>query len=316
MGKRFRKQALDLALAPAVWLSALVLRSVRRNGVQHLPRSRRMLERVGVFPLLDHYYEPLFRFDQLRHSLRDERALPGIDWNEAGQLALLESFQHTEELRGFPQAPTGRREFHFGNQTFLSGDAELLYHMIRHFKPRRIIEIGCGSSTLMALAALRRNAQDNPAAAGELCCVEPYETPWLEELGVRVLRQRVEEIDPGTFAKLERNDLLFIDSSHMIRPQGDVLYEILNLLPRLQPGVIVHVHDIFSPRDYLDHWLKDEVKFWNEQYLLEAFLSCNDRFRILAAANFLKHRHYDRLAARCPFLTPDREPGSFYFVRN
>ncbi len=315
MSRRFRKRVFDVIAAPAAWMSAQVLRKVRREGIQNLPLCRRALESTGVFPILDHYYEPLFRFDRLQHSLRAERDLPGIDWNEEGQLALLESFQHIDELRGFPDRPTGRREFHFNNHTFESGDAEYLYHVIRHFKPRRIIEIGCGYSTLMARAALRKNAGEDSSYRCDQCCVEPYENAWLEELGVRVERRPVEALPPQLFEQLDRHDLLFIDSSHMIRPQGDVLYEILTVLPRLRPGVIVHVHDIFSPHDYLDAWLKEERKFWNEQYLLEAFLSCNPRFQILGALNFLKHRHYDRLAACCPFLTREREPGSFYFQK-
>ena len=98
---------------------------------------------------------------------------------------------------------------------------------------------------------------------------------WLNDVsGIEVLRQRVEQMDKQLFLELEENDILFIDSSHMIRPQGDVLCEYLEILPTLRPGVLVHIHDIFTPRDYPDEWLIDEVKLWNEQYLLEAFLSC------------------------------------------
>ena len=79
--------------------------------------------------------------------------------------------------------------------------------------------------------------------------------------------------------------------------------------------MIVHLHDIFSPRDYLDVWVRDKVLFWNEQYLLEAFLSHNRDWEILGALNYLHHDHFDRLAAKCPFLTPDREPGSFYIQK-
>ena len=78
------------------------------------------------------------------------------------------------------------------------------------------------------------------------------------------------------FAKDKKNDILFIDSSHIIRPQGDVLFEYLEILPILNPGVVVHIHDIFSPKDYLDNWIINDHLFWNEQYLLEAFLSFNN----------------------------------------
>src|SRR4029078_2458503 len=101
------------------------------------------------------------------------------------------------------------------------------------------------------------------------------------------------------------DDILFIDSSHIIRPQGDVLFEYLELIPSLKAGVIVHVHDIFSPKDYLKEWVIDEVHFWNEQYLLEAFLTCNSDWKVIGALNYLHHNHYQHLQATCPFLTQD-----------
>lgn len=119
-------------------------------------------------------------------------------------------------------------------------------------------------------------------------------------------------MDASFFKQLQENDLLFIDSSHVIRPQGDVLFEYLEVLPVLNRGVIVHIHDIFSPRNYLRQWLQDEVKLWNEQYLLEAFLSNNGCWEIIGALNYLHHNHYDKLKRVAPFLTPTREPGSFY----
>ena len=99
----------------------------------------------------------------------------------------------------------------------------------------------------------------------------------------------------------------------MIRPQGDVLHEYLTILPQLQSGVIVHVHDIFSPRDYLDNWVRRDIRFWNEQYLLEATLGNSARYEVIAALNLLKHDHYSELERVCPYLELNREPGSFYF---
>jgi hypothetical protein len=101
-------------------------------------------------------------------------------------------------------------------------------------------------------------------------------------------------------------------------PQGDVLFEYLEALPMLKPGVFVHIHDIFTPRDYLQEWIVNETKLWNEQYLLEAFLSFNREFRIIGAVNFLTHHHPAVLAERFPILEMEighREPGSFWIVR-
>ena len=96
---------------------------------------------------------------------------------------------------------------------------------------------------------------------------------------------------------------------------GGVLFEYLEILPCLKSGVIVHVHDIFSPKDYLNEWKIQGVNFWDEQYLLEAFLSCNSQFEIICAVNYLKNNFYNELASKCPFLTPDREPGSFWIKK-
>ena len=105
------------------------------------------------------------------------------------------------------------------------------------------------------------------------------------------------------------------DDAHIIRPDGDVLFEYLELLPTLKKGVIVHAHDIFSPRNYLEEWLVEKVLFWNEQYLLEAFLTNNSSWAIVGSLNYLRHHHYESLRAAAPFLTPEREPGSFYMQK-
>ena len=209
----------------------------------------------------------------------------------------------------------GELTFHMNNVSFGSGDAEYLYNLIRLKAPARLIEIGSGYSTLMAIKAIKRNHEEIPDYKCKHLCIEPYEMPWLEKTGVTVMRQRVEEVDKALFLELEKDDILFIDSSHMIRPQGDVLFEYLELIPLLKTGVIVHIHDIFSPRDYSKECVIDKVLFWNEQYLLEAFLTCNRDWKIIGALNYLHHNHYQHLKEKCPFLMQDREPGSFYIQK-
>ena len=240
--------------------------------------------------------------------------------NVAEQLGFLERFTYQDELRKFPlERADNEQEFYYHNSSFQSGDAEFYYSVLRLLKPRTVIEIGSGYSTLMALNAKRQNVSEDPSYQCAIVCVEPYEQPWLEGLDVKVIRKRVEEIGANLFTRLERNDILFIDSSHVIRPQGDVLFELLELIPSLTPGVLVHLHDVFTPRDYLASWVEDEMKLWNEQYLLEAFLTCNSRFRIIGAVNFMMHHYPDLLTAKCPVLAkemPNREPGSFWMRRS
>ena len=271
-----------------------------------MPRSHAALCRAGVFPIMDHYYEPLFNTTTLKNT-EATRPLPAIDFNSSGQIELLKSFH---DLEGLESGPDG-----FGpNINFWSGDAELWFHVIRHFKPRRIFEIGSGHSTRMAFRALSRNRAEDPSYSCDHVCIEPFEMKWLEETGVHVIRQKLEEVDLSFFEQLCLNDILFIDSSHMIRPQGDVLVEYLQILPRLARGVVVHIHDIFTPRDYPRHFL-DLPRFWNEQYLLEAFLCHNNSWEVLLAANMMQHQEYELMRSKCIWLTPDSEPGSFYMRR-
>ena len=305
----------DLVLAPFVWLAGQLLKTVRAAGVDRMPICKGALLRARVFPIRRHYYEPLFDGRDLLRPLGVDRALPGIDWNAEEQLLLLDRFSHAEELHDLPNTRVDAPVFHLGNGAFESGDAEYLYQFLRHFKPARMIEVGSGYSTLMARRAIERNREELPGYRCQHTCIEPYEMSWLEQCGATVLRKRVEQVDVSVFAELDDGDLLFIDSSHVIRPQGDVVFEYLEVLPSLRKGVFVHVHDIFSPRDYPREWLIEEVRFWNEQYLLEAFMTANREWKIVGALNYLHHQHFDALREKCPYLERNREPGSFYIQK-
>jgi hypothetical protein len=197
----------------------------------------------------------------------------------------LEKFNFQDELLNFPREKSDVLQYYYNNGLYEAGDSEYLYCFIRQFKPKRIIEIGSGNSTLMARNAIRKNNLDVENYSCKHICIEPYEMPWLKDIGVELIREKVENIDLDFFQQLEENDILFIDSSHIIRAQGDVLYEFLEILPSLKIGVFIHIHDIFTPRDYPNHWLLDKHLLWNEQYLLEAFLSNNSDFKIIGSLN-------------------------------
>lgn len=286
-----------------------------------MPLSEKIFMKVGVLPVEDHYYQPLINPGKhLSTPLDKPRNLPGIDWNVQEQLELLSKFSFQAELNEIPQTKTQAQEFeyYYTNHSFCPGDGEFLYNVIRHFKPKRVIEIGCGYSTMIARRAEKKNAEINAADACEHICIEPYEMPWLEKLKIQVIREKVENVDKKLFQTLNAGDILFIDSSHMIRPQGDVLFEFLEILPILKPGVIVHVHDVFTPKDYPREWIVEKHCMWNEQYLLEAFLSFNSSFRILGALNFLNSQYHDNFGKACPnsAKTGDDQPGSFWMIRN
>lgn len=304
----------DYPLVPLVYPAAFLLKLIRKAGVHRLPMCKRALMQVGVFPIRDHYYEPQFDMSQLRRHPSEERELPGIDWNIDEQLTLLDKLRFASEFVESSVSSNGFK-FNVPNDSFGSGDAEFFYQIIRLKKPKRIFEIGSGNSTKVAMLAIQANSKDDPEYRCRHVCIEPFEMPWLEDSGVEVVRKKVETLGVDFFDSLQEDDILFIDSSHIIRPDGDVLFEYLELLPTLNPGVIVHVHDIFSPRNYLKDWLDDRVRFWNEQYVLESFLTHNSNWRIVASLNLLHHRYQDELKRVCPYVTPDREPGSFYLQK-
>ncbi len=310
----FRRAAFDLLMQPVTALAARWFRHTRRMGFPRYPRTRAILRRAGVLPITDHYYEPRLRYDGFDFDA--ERSLPGIQFDAPAQLALLAQVARPDELADVPNESRGRMEYIWWNPSFGPGDAEYLYGLLRLRRPGRFIEVGGGYSTLMAWRALTRNA-----AEGHPCdavCIEPYENPWLEQLGPRVLRQPLEQVPRELFADLAAGDVLFIDSSHMLRPGGDVLLEILELLPSLRPGVAVHFHDVFTPWHYPQRWLVDDQWLWNEQYVLEAFLSCNDSFRILGALHWLSRRHAEEFRRGFPVYAAQEHPwvpGSFWIER-
>lgn len=311
----------SLSLRVADWLmsllvvpAALVMRRYRNIGTERLVRTTRRLRQVGIFPLRNHYYEPLIDPRELTEPLDKPRHLPGLDLNVQGQLDFLRRLAFDAELRAdrFGEASPDPLRFSFGNGMFEAGDAELLYQFVRALKPRKIVEIGSGHSTRVAHAALEKNRAETGMAA-EHVCIEPYANPWLERMeGIRVVRARVQDCNIDWSRELQAGDLLFIDSTHIIRPQGDVLKEYLEILPRLASGVFVHVHDVYTPRDYPASMVIDKVVLWNEQYLMEALLTNTARYEVVAAANFLKMDHFEAFRRVCPFVTPDSVPGSFY----
>ena len=279
------------------------------------PAYLRQADRSGVHLRATHYYHPTYRDEDLPADVTGERDLPGLDLRGEAQLALLERFDFTSELKGFPEEAVPGLEFFYDNGAFGYGDAEALYAMLRIYKPRRVIEIGSGHSTRMAKASLDANRAADSAYACRHICIEPYEMEWLDQLGVEVIRKRVEHCDLALFEELEAGDVLFIDSSHVIRPFGDVLFLYQQVIPRLKPGVLVQVHDIFTPRDYPEIWLREERRLWNEQYLLETLLANSPRYTVVLALNWLRHNHSEQFFCAFPVGKgrERHEPGSFWF---
>lgn len=305
---------IDFLLVPIIALAAIPMRLVRKRSMRHLPMVASVFRKMGVFPITGHYYEPLYDMSAVDLSGK-ARDLPGIDLRHQQQLTMLAQLCGDDIPDTWEQPASDDISYSLQNRNFGAGDADLWFQVIRHSKPQKIVEIGSGHSTRVAREAIAKNSADDPAYACHHICIEPYEMPWLEKLGIEIRRSKLEDIDHAIFDDLGDGDILFIDSSHMIRPGGEVLMEFLQILPRLASGVIVHVHDIFTPHDYPARWLQDP-RFWNEQYLLEAFLSHNADWDVLLGGNYLAHFAAQELAQACRYFIPGKhEPGSFYMQR-
>ncbi|MCE5288320.1 MAG: class I SAM-dependent methyltransferase [Nocardiaceae bacterium] len=308
--------AFDVVLWLPALLSALVMRVVRRIGLGRMPRVGAVLSSVGVTPAVRRYYDPFFDERKSIYPLGTTRELPGIDLGSERQLALLSELDYADEfLAALANQDSSGRVFDIRNDFYGPGDAELLYAMIRRLRPRTIIEVGSGNSTLIARLALAANQRVDDSYHCRHICIEPFEARWLPATGAEVIRERVEVVDRGLFDQLGANDLLFIDSSHTIRPQGDVVVEYLEILPRLAAGVVVHVHDMFTPRDYPREWVVGRRDMWDEQYLVEAFLTHNSQWEVMLATNYLYRDHHAALAQVCPLLRSDECPSSMYLRR-
>jgi hypothetical protein len=264
----------------------------------------RMCQKLGFNVTPKHFYWPIPDLAML--SEKDWGAYKlsdGVNLQLDRQLRMLEAelLPFCAECY-FPEQATEREhEFHLNNGFFERVDAEIAYAMVRHWLPRRIVEIGSGQSTRLLAASLCRNARE--ARAGELLAIEPHPDPVLRRgfPGLsKLTQQKVQQVPMEVFTTLQEGDILFIDSSHVVAMDSDVIHEYLRILPKLKPGVVVHIHDIFMPADYPRKFVMNNLCFWGEQYLLEAFLSFNHAFEVLWSGSAMQLFHRAELQKHFP----------------
>ncbi|HTZ64168.1 MAG TPA: class I SAM-dependent methyltransferase [Solirubrobacteraceae bacterium] len=215
-----------------------------------------------------------------------------------------------------PDGPTGDpHDYHASNEMFSRLDAWMLQAMLRHFRPRRMIEVGCGWSSLMTARVNREQL----GGSLDFTCIEPYPPDFLGD-GIdgisRLIVSPVEQVPVDRFLELRAGDFLFIDTSHTVKTGGDVVFLLQEVLPRLADGVVVHIHDIFLPWDYPQEWVL-VGRAWNEQYAVRSFLAFNSAFEILVGVAWMSQFRPDILAQVLPDY-PARYPdggGSFWIRR-
>jgi Methyltransferase domain len=234
-----------------------------------------------------HFYSPVVDPDELLSQ--QPRLWPehpnilGIDFNDAEHEHLLRdvfpehmpSYDYPEHL----EESGDLTEFFTQNSQFSWLDSRSLFIFLRAWRPKRLIEIGSGFSTLLAADVSRRFL----GGSLELTCVEPYPREFLRR-GVRgvnrLVEEKVQNVPLSTFEELEAGDILFVDSSHVAKTGSDVNYIYFEILPRLTKGVIIHIHDIFFPHEYPKEWVLTENRSWNEQYLVRALLMYSGTFKV------------------------------------
>ena len=314
--EKIKKKLVDIFLYLLLILPSLIFLVYKKRGPKNYPVTTSFLKRIGVFPIINHYYEPQFKYTKEEIKSFNVRKISGINLNIKSQLNFLKLLKYNKELIDLNLLKgqfnkTKKLYFDIYNGSFEAGDADFYYQIIRFFKPKKIIEVGSGHSTKLAKIAINKNFEETNIKT-KIICIEPYENKWLETLGVKVLRKKIENINLDWNKELKKNDILFIDSSHIIRPNGDILKIYLEIIPQLRKGVIVQIHDIFTPKNYLKSWLIEDVRLWNEQYILEALLTNNNKIEIISALNFLKNNYFNNLKKCCPYLIKNKEPASIY----
>lgn len=281
-----------------------------------------LLRPLGFTLIADHFYQPIPSPADVKVYEGRSRPCGGCDFRYEQQLALVELLLSTykAEINSEEDLCAAGYRMEYGG--FGSGDAEMLYCLVRHLKPKRIIEVGAGTSTQVILAALRKNRMEGLPLT-TLTSIDPY--PSAEATAAlksnedyashTLIAERVQDVPLHTYDSLAENDILFIDSSHVFKSGSDVEHEFLRMFPVIHKGVWVHIHDIFLPADYPAEWNNKKSFFWNEQYILEAFLQFNSAFQVRAALNMIARRDSEVFLRAISRYKQSRTPGSFWMQR-
>lgn len=287
--------------------------------IEEIVSERDKLRRECGFVPPGHFYSPI---PSLEEIIRDASKIfgsiphniPGLKLHESEQLKLLEDFEQYYEAMPFQPHKVEGLRYYFENPMYSYSDAIFLHCMIRHLKPRRIIEIGSGFSSCVNLDTNELFFDSSITTT----FIDPYPDTLMslikenDKNKIRVIPQRLQDISLNEFEALEANDILFIDSTHVSKINSDVNRIFFEILPSLSPGVYIHFHDIFYPFEYPKEWIY-EGRAWNEIYMLRTFLQYNSRFRIVLMNTFMEHFHEPFFQEKMPLCL--KNPGGSIWIR-
>lgn len=289
--------------------------------VEELRRERDELQKElqavkqGEVPLLyplGHFFSPLPDIREIKaneHRIfdRSRQELPGIDLRHKQQLELFEKLSAFYKELPFKDQPTDGLRYGFINDSYSYSDAICLYSMLRLLSPKKIIEVGSGYSSCVILDTNERFFDNRIACE----FIDPYPEKLLSLIKagdrelISITKKKLQDVDLNRFRKLQENDILFIDSTHVSKVGSDVNYMFFDILPALNEGVYVHFHDIFYPFEYPKEWVY-EGRGWTEAYLLRTFLQYNSSFEIVFFNTFLEEFHEDMFEEKMPLCLKNR----------
>lgn len=255
------------------------------------------VSRLRTWTAPGHFYSPfpapeeiLLKEHEIWPKPLPRKEIPGVDMNEEGQLRLFREFLGYYREQPFTPRKQDRLRYYFENENYSYSDAIFLYCMLRHLRPRRYIEVGSGFSSCVTLDT------DELFLGSTLSCtfIDPQPELLLslikeeDKPRIEINGRKVQDVDIHLFSELGEGDVLFIDSTHVVKALSDVNHIFFNVLPRLQRGVLIHVHDVFYPFVYPKDW-ELEKRGWNEAYVLRAFLQYNSAFEVYFCNTFLEY---------------------------
>jgi hypothetical protein len=289
---------------------------LRRRHDRLLSAYDKLLAECGIHPP-GHFHSPIPSFEEIRrYEAKPDmpRSIAGIDMHEDDQVELLARFRDYYETLPFKAGKTQRLRYYFDNPAYSYSDGILLHCMLRHLKPRRIIEVGSGFSSALILDTAELFFGD----ALELTVIDPDPQRLLslieerDRQRFRLVSQRLQDVDGREFETLGINDILFIDSTHVSKFDSDVNRLVFTILPTLASGVHVHFHDVIYPFEYPRDWFA-LGRAWNEAYLLHAFLQYNEKFRVVLMNTFMERFHEEFFRESMPLCL--KNPGGSIWLR-
>jgi hypothetical protein len=273
--------------------------------------------RLGIYLLPAQYYvsEPnIIELERTVDLWAKPSAMSGIDVDLDEQIDNLRRVcaPYQQEFYGNPHYR------HAINQPFGSGrsrtfgyvEAQVLHALVRHNKPARMIEIGSGVPTYCTYQAMSMNRQET-GASGHITCIEPYPIDMIKHMSstadnVELIDRPIQDVPLDYFRQLRPNDIVSIDSNHVVRSGSEVNYIVLEVLPIIPKGVLVQIHDIYLPYDYDRDVLRNFIHP-NETALVAAFLACNPRYKILFALSMLHYGRRQQLQRVLPEYRPEAD---------